>query len=118
MKLLLLAALNNKVIYGSDVRKRLRRGSPTKTTMLYPFRFRKVMEMASTSDLQQKHPLYYWFQKMELLFGDWQGGPWQRWSPVGGTTTPADWFGAGETNRSEEHMQCTEYPDRKQLETT
>jgi hypothetical protein len=40
------------------------------------------------------HPFYDWSQTTTSIFGTWQGGPYNRWSPCGGKETILQVFGA------------------------
>jgi hypothetical protein len=46
------------------------------------------------------HPFYDWAETTIKIFGSWQGGPYNRWSPCGGKTTVLQIFGA-EPNATE-----------------
>jgi hypothetical protein len=46
------------------------------------------------------HPLFDWSKETFAVFGSWQGGPHNRWSPFGGSTPFPDLFGA--------HVQATD----------
>jgi hypothetical protein len=50
------------------------------------------------------HPFYDWIEATEKTFGAWQGGPYNRWSPCGGTTSIPVIFGAHATASSEERV--------------
>ena len=47
------------------------------------------------------HPFYDWCENTTAIFGTWQGGPYNRWSPCGGRETIIEQFGA-HPNASEE----------------
>jgi len=54
----------------------------------------------------QLHPFYDWSQETIKIFGTWQGGPHNRWSPCGGSKeTILETFGAQPTATKEEREQ-------------
>jgi hypothetical protein len=67
-----------------------------------PFWFDYVMtsllakHVDAQSDFQfGRHPFFDWSRTTTELFGTWQGGPYNRWSPCGGERSILEVFGAG-----------------------
>ena len=65
-----------------------------------PFWFDYVMRILVQNDIDDHndfnfgvHPFYDWASKTLEIFGNWQGGPFNRWSPCGGLQSILDVFG-------------------------
>ena len=71
-----------------------------------PFRFRStMMEFIEREEPLGQHPFYCWYKRTtEKWNGKWQGGPFQRWSPVGGMSDPGEWFGGMQTSTKSERL--------------
>ena len=66
-----------------------------------PFWFEYTITSLTKKHMDEKdqfkfdmHPLYDWSKETITVFGSWQGGPHNRWSPFGGITPFPVLFGA------------------------
>lgn len=74
-----------------------------------PFWFDYIMGIliASNADdcnefIFSKHPFYDWARHTQEIFGNWQGGPYNRWSPCGGSQPIVEIFGGHHTATDDE----------------
>ena len=51
------------------------------------------------------HPFYDWTETTMHIFGSWQGGPYNRWSPCGGKETVLQLFGADPNSTPTDRIQ-------------